>query len=35
MIDHNTRRIMIVTPNKDDYDEEDKKYFLVLNRLTK
>jgi len=26
---------MIVTPNKEDYDEEDKKYFLVLNRVKK
>ena len=26
---------MILTPNKEDYDEEDKKYFLVLNRVKK
>ena len=26
---------MIVTPNKEDYDEEDKKYFLVLNKVKK
>jgi transposase len=26
---------MIVTPNKEDYDDEDKRYFLVLNRLSK
>lgn len=26
---------MIVTPNREDYDEEDKKYFLVLNKVKK
>ena len=26
---------MILTPNKEDYDEEDKKYFFVLNRVKK
>lgn len=34
-VDSNTRRVMIVTPNREDYDEEDKKYFLVLNKLKK
>lgn len=26
---------MIVTPSLEDYDEEDKKYFLVLNKIKK
>ncbi len=34
-VDSNTRRVMIVTPNREDYDDEDKKYFLVLNKLKK
>lgn len=26
---------MIVTPNQNDYEDEDRKYFLVLNKIRK
>ena len=32
-VDHNTRRVMIVTPNKEDFDDEYRKYFLLVHKL--
>ena len=34
-IDHNTRRVIILTPNKEDVDDDNRKYFLILNRIQK
>ena len=30
-VDKDSRRVIILTPNKEDHSWEDQKYFLVLN----